>query len=195
MRSRDSFAQRVAKSPVMTCAAAVTLIAGACTSAANALVLTALAAVVMPLLSALAALEKDRLNVALRPLVFALVSVLAVFGVSLLIDNVIAYDSVIALGVYAPLLAFDALAVSSAEHRPDRIEPGKAALGALCDLVPMVCIALPASLVREVLGSGTLFGASLGFRGADAFALPFMGFILCAFGIALLRSLFAAEDK
>lgn len=193
MRSQGKLAHSVQSSPILTGAAAVTLIAGGCTSIANALVLIALCAAVLPLTAALAALERGRLNVVLRPMLFALVSVLAVFGVSLLIDNVIAYDSVAALGIYAPLLAFDSIAVAAAEYKPS-LTPGKAAAEAFTGLFAVAACALPVALIREVLGSGKLLGLSLGFSGANALLMPFAGFILCAFAIAVLKALFCRKE-
>ena len=50
-------------------------------------------------------------------------------------------------------------------------------------------IALPVALIREILGSGELFGISLGFKGNSVFLLPFMGFILCGYLMALVRKM------
>lgn len=185
--NRRVFSSALKSNPLLATAAGATAVAGGCVSITGALVLLVLMLALLPAVAVISAVERERINVIARPFVYCIFTTLAVFGISVLLDSVLFYDSVTALGIYAPLLAFDGLVLSRTAEDAPILSPREAALESMGVLVCFAAVALPVSLIRELFGSGSLFGLKLGFAGASALRKPFAGFILCGFAVAIYR--------
>lgn len=186
--SRQLFSESFRDNPLVTGAAGATLIAAGCTTLSGALILSLFMLVNLPLVGLIACRERESVSPWLRPALYAAIPSVAVFLLSLLLDNVFR-GSVTSLGIYAPLAAMNGLVL----HRtwPDAriLLPEEAVIDSLACALCFALIALPVAFVRELLGSGTLFGIPLGISGTDALQTPFFGFILCGLLIGLFRAL------
>jgi len=173
--------------PIVAGAAGLTLIAGGCVRMGNALVLILLMVLLLPLVGILSAIERERISPTLRPAFYCAVTAVTVFLFSLMIEG-IARGSVENLGIYGPLLAVDSLVLCRTAEDSPYVTPREAFWEALGYAAVFAIIALPAALIREILGNGTLFGGFLGFGGFEALRSPFAGFIICGFALAAYRA-------
>lgn len=94
------------------------------------------------------------------------------------------------IGMYLPLTAADSLVLERLQ--PDA--PFLAASDALPSAVRLwwlyAILALPIGILREILGSGTVFGFPFLFRlHVSGMRLPFAGFLMLGFGLALYKRL------
>lgn len=189
-------------SPVFSGAYGATLIAGgfvlsggvtgAGGSLAGTLILCLFMAVCLPVVGLVSCAEAERMNERTRPAFYIIITAATVLLLSLLVDNVLR-GSVSGLGIYIPLVAVDSLVLHRTETDAPIMLPGEAVIEAAGCAFSFAAVAIPAAFVRELLGSGSLLGFSLGFSGASAFKLPFFGFILCGLLTALYRAAFRGK--
>ncbi|MBE6765535.1 MAG: hypothetical protein E7546_06625 [Ruminococcaceae bacterium] len=172
--------------PLVAGAAGATCIVGSCVSLSNALVLIVLLAALLPLVALVSCSESERIKPVMRPAFYCFITALTVFLLSLLLDNVIAPGCVTALGIYAPLLAFDGLVLSRTAPDAPILTVRESMTEALTVLVCAAVIAIPVGIVRELLAEGTLF--SVVYDANSPFRRPFFGFFLCAFVLAAFRA-------
>ena len=184
----DLMLDAVFDNPLVAGAAGVTLIAGGGISLGNALVLTLLMAAQLPLVGIIAAFERERMKPELRPAFYCAMTAVVTLLLSLLLE-LIAKGSVENLGIYAPLVAVDALVLSATAEDAPYVTPREAAWEALGYIIVFAAIAFPVALVREIIGNGSIFGGWLGFNGLEALRHPFAGFILCGLALAGLRAI------
>lgn len=96
------------------------------------------------------------------------------------------------LGIYLPIMAVNSLNVLRCERFAVKISPAKALIDGLTASVGYAAVLLVCGFIRELLGSGTLFGFEI-FRGRtmSGLLLPFGGFLILGFAGAALRALIA----
>lgn len=186
--SAEVFGYALRQNPLLTSAAGVAVIAGGCTTMGNAVVLSVMMLVLLPLMGLVSAIEVDRIRPERRLAVYCAVSTGLVLVLSLIIDGVV-LGSVEALGIYAPLAAVSSLVLARASDDAPILTRREAIYEGLAYAVVFCLTALPVGLIREIAGEGRLFGAWLGFSGSGIFEKPWMGYFLCGAVIAVLRRL------
>lgn len=94
------------------------------------------------------------------------------------------------LGVLLPLLVMDLFFIARLANTAPRTKIGWTLIDVVCCCIGIGVPACLVGLVRELVGSGTVWGVSVGYiETVPAVALPFFGFFLVAFLGALLRFL------
>ena len=96
------------------------------------------------------------------------------------------------LGIYLPIMAVNSLNVLRCERFAVKIPPLSALLDGITASVGYSAVLIISGLIREVLGSGSVFGFKF-FDGhtLSGLLLPFGGFIVLGFAGAALRALIA----
>lgn len=96
------------------------------------------------------------------------------------------------LGIYLPIMAVNSLNVLRCERFAVKISPLKALIDGLTASVGYAAVLLVCGFIREILGSGSLFGVEI-FKGRtmSGLLLPFGGFLILGFAGAALRTLIA----
>ncbi len=187
----EVFSYALRQNPLLTAAAGTAIIAGGCTTAGNALVLSIMMAVILPLMGLVSAIEAERIRYEVRLAAYCGISAMLVFVLSLIIDTVV-LGSVEAIGIFAPLAAFSSLVLARTADDAPILTKREAVFEGLACAAVFALTAMPVGIIREIVGSGKLFGGWLGFSGTDIFTEPGMGFILCGLVIAIIRR---ATDK
>lgn len=147
----------------------------------------ALAVMIIPTTVA-ALLLGTRLKWEIRAMIYTLVASIA-FIPAVMAIKAVSPQSVASLTIYLPLLAVNELIVI----RADRYAKKRNAGFAVCDLFGCVLSftlsMLFIAFVRELIGSGSLFGIKLLKSARPEVLLPFMGFIITGFAAALFNRL------
>lgn len=177
----------VYNNPLIAGAAGVTVIAGGCISLGNALLLTLLMLLLLPLVGMIAAVDRERVSSSLRPAMYCAITAVTVFLFSLL-ANAVSDGSFENLGIFGPLVAVDSLVLAATNEDAPYVSVREAVWSSVGCAAVFAVIAFPVAFVREMFGNGTLFGGWLGFDGFDALKDPFAGFILCALALAGFRA-------
>ena len=90
------------------------------------------------------------------------------------------------IGMYLPLAAADALVLARLEPDSPFVSPSDAIPHALDHWWLYAVMAVPVGALREILGSGTLFGVRFFLRlNAGGMGYSFAGFIMLGFGLAI----------
>lgn len=181
-------------SPTLIRASGVATIAGAAISGANAMLLTFLVLSLLMAIGLTTILDGDRLEYPVKPVVYTAVSVCTLFCLLIIIKQIFP-NQINNMGVYAPLLAFNSLVLCRSEEDAPMLLSTETVSDALALAAIFALVAFPVAITREILGSGEIFGLSLGFEGNTAFNLPFFGFILSGFCIALIRNVMSRFDR
>lgn len=101
------------------------------------------------------------------------------------------------LGLFIPLIVVNCIILARAESFASKNTPLPSALDGLSMGLGFTCALSAMALIREVLGSGTLFGITLfgGVAPLSALALPAGGFLTLGFIIALVQYLKSKSNK
>ncbi len=167
--------------------AALAPVLGGAVGAVEALVLVAATVVVMIVVGAIV--------LAVRPLVgawgalaisaFVAIALATIFGLYL---DTSAPELAGALGVFVPLIAVNPLVLRQA-LLTDLDAPGTLYARSLVSAVELAILAVAIGAVREIFSDGTIFGASIGDVGADAFGTPAFALIFAGLLVAVLKVL------
>lgn len=174
--------------PMMLQGAGIATIAAACTSAANALALTMVMLVMCAVLSMVYIFERDEYIQPMRSLVYFVPSTLLAVLCGLAVN---AFSAVTAqsIGLYLPLLAADSLVLARLQVDAPFLPPAQALPEALRLWWLYAVMALPIGMLREIIGQGTIFGHAFLFGGVQGMNLPFAGFLMLGFGLAIKRKM------
>ena len=168
-RLTDYESENGEKHPMLLHAAGVATIAAACTNAGNALALT-----LTMLLLCLG-----------MSVVYIVPSALLLCGCGMLLNAVspVCADSI---AMYLPVAAADSLVLARLQPDAPFVPPSRALPEALRLWWMYAVMALPVGALRELWSSGTLLGLRVFFNvGAQGMTLPFAGFLLIGFGLAI----------
>lgn len=190
---RQSFVRTFSSNPIISLAAGIFIIAGGASSLSNALVISAVAIVLLPLLCVFAAVENHRIEENVRPIAFFLLSAVLVFGISMAINSIFE-KSVEAVGVFVPLMSAAAFSMCSDTLSQKNVDVGEAFSQGLSCALCYALLAVPVGFIRELVGSGAVLGNELGFSGIELFLSPGMGFVLCGFLLAAFNAVFCRPD-
>ena len=179
--------------PMLLHGAGIATIAAACTSGANALVLSA---VMLALCSGMALIYVFERGEYIQPMLSVLYLVPSAFiacGCGIVL-NAFSVGTAAGLGMYLPLTAADALVLARLQPDSPFVSPSDALPAAIRLWWLYAAMALPVGLLREILGKGTVFGMHLFFRlSVQGMNLPFAGFIMLGFGLAIYNRM--AREK
>ncbi len=181
-------------SPTLIKASGVATIAGAAISGANALILTLTVMLILLAIGLTTILDGDRLTYPVKPVVYTAVSVFTVFAVMIIIKQIFP-EQLNNIGLYIPVLAFNSLVLCRSEDDAPMLLSTETVTDALALTAIFALIAFPVAIIREILGTGELFGKSLGFEGNEVFLMPFIGFILSGYFISLIRKLLSLFER
>ncbi len=175
------------KHPMLVHGAGIATIAAACTSAGNAL---ALSVIMLALCCAMAMVYIFERGEYIRPMLTILYFVPAAFiacGCAMLL-HLISPGTASGIGMYLPLVAADALVLARLQPESPFVSPSDSLPAAVSLWWLYAVMALPTGMVREILGSGRLFGFRLFFDpGVKGMEMTFAGFILLGFGLAIFN--------
>lgn len=174
--------------PMMLQGAGIVTIAAACTSAANALALTLIMLVMCAALSVVYMFERGEYIQPMRSLLYFVPSALLA-GLCGLAVNSISPAAAQSIGLYLPLLAADSLVLGRLQADAPFLPPAQALPEALRLWWLYAVMALPIGLLREIIGQGTVFGHAFLWGGVQGMNLPFAGFIMLGFGLAIKRKI------
>lgn len=174
--------------PMMLQGAGIATIAAACTSAANALALTLVMLVMCAALSVVYMFERNEYIQPMRSLLYFLPSALLA-GLCGLAVNAVSTATAQSIGLYLPLVAADSLVLARLQADAPFLPPAQALPEALRLWWLYAVMALPIGLLREIIGQGTIFGHAFLFGGVQGMNLPFVGFIMLGFGLAIKRKI------
>ena len=176
------------KHPMLLHAAGVATIAAACTNAGNALTLTLIMLLLCVGMSVVYMYERGEYRQPMRSVVYLVPSALLACGCGMLLNaaSPVCADSI---AMYLPVAAADSLVLARLQPDAPFVSPSRALPEALGLWWMYAVMALPIGALRELLTSGTLFGLRVFFNvGAQGLTLPFAGFLLLGFGLALRQS-------
>ena len=171
--------------PMLLHGAGIATIAAACTTAANAL---ALSVIMLALCSGMALIYVFERAEYIQPMLSVLYLVPSAFiacGCGMVL-NTVSVGTAASLGMYLPLTAADALVLARLQPDSPFVSPSDALPEAIRLWWLYAAMALPIGILREILGRNTVFGMHLFFRfSVKGMNLPFAGFIMLGFGIAI----------
>ncbi len=176
------------KHPMLLHAAGVATIAAACTNAGNALTLTLIMLLLCVGMSVVYMYERGEYRQPMRSVVYLVPSALLACGCGMLLNaaSPVCADSI---AMYLPVAAADSLVLARLQPDAPFVSPSRALPEALGLWWMYAVMALPIGALRELLTSGTLFGLRVFFNvGAQGLTLPFAGFLLLGFGLAIRQS-------
>lgn len=176
------------KHPMLLHAAGVATVAAACTNAGNALALTLIMLLLCVGMSVVYMYERGEYRQPMRSVVYLVPSALLACGCGLLLNAVspVCADSI---AMYLPVAAADSLVLARLQPDAPFVSPSRALPEAMGLWWMYAVMALPIGALRELLASGTLFGLRVFFNvGAQGLTLPFAGFLLLGFGLAIWQS-------
>ena len=176
------------KHPMLLHAAGVATIAAACTNAGNALALTLIMLLLCVGMSVVYMYERGEYRQPMRSVVYLVPSALLACGCGMLLNaaSPVCADSI---AMYLPVAAADSLVLARLQPDAPFVSPSRALPEALGLWWMYAVMALPIGALRELLASGTLFGLRVFFNvGAQRLTLPFAGFLLLGFGLAIWQS-------
>ncbi len=157
------------------------------TTSLNSAVSVCIALVIMMLPTTLTALIiGDKLLPEIRFAIYTLVSAIAYIPAVMAVRAVFP-QSIAALTIYLPLLAVNELVVLRADRYAKKRTVGFALADTLGCIISFTLTMLFIAFVRELLGSGSLFGYKVLKQSNPEVLLPFMGFIIAGFSAALFK--------
>lgn len=122
---------------------------------------------------------------AIRVILYVLLAALLYIPVAWLMQFLFS-EAVFQVGIFLPLLITNSLIVTKTETRFLKKKRLEMILDVFCHTLGFFLVILVVGALREVLGSGTFLGESVG-DGLYALTLPFGGFILLGFLAAALQ--------
>ncbi len=177
--------------PVLVQAVGLCPVVAMATSVRNAALLAAVSAVIITLSELIASLFLKPIPRWIRIGIYIILGGAVVAPLMILIErsNAPLFGE---LGIYLPIMAVNSLNVLRCERFAVKIPPLSALLDGLTASVGYSLVLLFVGLVREILGSGSIFGFEF-FEGRtfNGLLLPFGGFLVIGFAGAALRALIA----
>ena len=157
------------------------------TTSLNSALSVCIALVIMMIPTTVTALiMSEKLVPEIRFAIYTLVSSLAYIPAVMAVKSLFP-QSIAALTIYLPLLAVNELVVLRADRYVKKRTVGFALADTLGCIISFTLTMLFIAFVRELLGSGTLFGYKVTEQSNPEVLLPFMGFIIAGFSAALFK--------
>lgn len=171
----------LSRNPVLVHAIGLCPLIAVAKSASTALALSVVSAIILIACEALAALVYKKLPKWLRIGVYALTGIIIVIPIQLFMEKFLPSVTV-NLGIYIPLLTVNSLVMHRCETFALAVPVKKAFLDAAANSLGYAIALMLTGIIREMLGSSSIFGIYLDFLPlAEGFLMPFCGFIILGF--------------
>ncbi|MDR0314469.1 MAG: hypothetical protein LBH71_00775, partial [Oscillospiraceae bacterium] len=181
------------KNPVLVSVIGLCPVVAICVSLKSALVLCAVTILTMIFVQVIASAFFKKVPQWLRLALYTFTGMLIVAPLMLLLELVMPND-LVALGIYLPLLAVNPLITRQSERVAVKSSVRDSFINAVCCSLGYCAVLLITGIVREIIGSGSIWGYKFMPAPASAMINPFGGFIIIAFLAALLRGYFKKID-
>lgn len=195
MNSKNYFFQEIlAKNPVLVGTIGLCPVVAISTSLKAALIMSAITIVTLVVAQIITSLILKYLSQWVRLGLYTMIGMLVVVPSMMLVDN-LSPETMLALGIYLPLLAVNPLVVRNCEREAVDEGLGHAILTALCAGLGYSGVLIAVGLVREIFGAGSIWGHKIPLiKPAEAFLMPMGGFVVIAFLASILRIYFRKID-
>ena len=188
------FQEIIVKNPVLIGTIGLCPIVAICTSLKAALIMSVVTILTLIVAQALSSLVLRHLPQWLRMSLYMLVSMLVVVPCIVVIEKVDP-TTMLALGIYLPLLAVNPVIVRQCEREGVNIGLAESFINSLCAGFGYSAVLIIVGIVRELFGNGTIGGIHvLPIVPAAGMLMPMGGFVVLAFMAALLRAYFKKID-
>lgn len=194
MNKNYLFQEIIVKNPVLIGTIGLCPIVAICTSLKAALIMSAVTILTLVVAQALSSLVLRHLPQWLRMSLYMLVGMLVVVPCIVVIEKVDP-TTMLALGIYLPLLAVNPVIVRQCEREGVNIGLAESFINSLCAGFGYSAVLIIVGIVREIFGNGTILGVHvLPIAPAAGMLMPMGGFVVLAFMAALLRAYFKKID-
>lgn len=188
------FQEIVVKNPVLIGTIGLCPIVAICTSLKAALIMSVVTILTLIVAQALSSLVLRHLPQWLRMSLYMLVGMLVVVPCIIVIEKVDP-TTMLALGIYLPLLAVNPVIVRQCEREGVNIGLAESFINSLCAGFGYSAVLIIVGIVRELFGNGTIGGIHvLPITPAAGMLMPMGGFVVLSFMAALLRAYFKKID-
>jgi len=192
--NNNFFQEILVKNPVLVGTIGLCPVVAICTSLKAALIMSAITVVTLVIAQLITSLVLKRLPQWVRLGLYTVIGMLVVVPAMLIVDKV-SPETMIALGIYLPLLAVNPLVVRNCEREAVDASFTQSLFSSFCAGLGYSAVLLVVGLVREIVGAGEIWGHKIPFiHPAEAFLMPMGGFIVIAFLAAALRVYFRSID-
>lgn len=194
MHNNYFFQEVVIKNPVLVGIIGLCPVVAICTSLKSALIMSLITILTLVIAQALSSLVFRHLPQWLRLGLYALVGMAVVVPFILVIEK-LSPSSMLAFGIYLPLLAINPIITRQCEREGVTLGFGKTILNALCAGTGYSIVLIIVGFLRELIGSGAILGKRvISVSPASVFLTPAGGFIILAYLAAALRLYFRKID-
>lgn len=194
MNKNYLFQEIVVKNPVLIGTIGLCPIVAICTSLKAALIMSLVTILTLIVAQALSSLVLRHFPQWFRMSLYMLVGMLVVVPCILLVEKVDP-ATMVALGIYLPLLAVNPVIVRQCEREGVNIGLAESFVNSLCAGFGYSAVLIVVGVVREIFGNGTIWGLKvLPIVPAAGMLMPMGGFVVLGFMSALLRAYFRKID-
>ncbi len=194
MHNNYFFQEVVIKNPVLVGIIGLCPVVAICTSLKSALIMSLITILTLVIAQAVSSLVFRHLPQWLRLGLYALVGMAVVVPFILVIEK-FSPSSMLAFGIYLPLLAINPIITRQCEREGVTLDFRKTILNALCAGTGYSTILIIVGFLRELIGSGAILGKRIiPVSPASVFLTPAGGFIILAYLAAALRFYFKKID-
>ena len=188
------FQEVLLKNPVLVGTIGLCPVVAISTSLKAALIMSAITIITLIVAQALTSLLLKHLPQWVRLGLYTLVGMIVVIPAMYIADKH-SPETMLALGIYFPLLAVNPLVVRNCEREAVDSSFGRSIMTSICAGIGYSAVLIIVGIVREILGAGTIWGKEIKFLNpAAAFLMPAGGFIIIAYLASLLRVYFRDID-
>lgn len=135
-----------------------------------------------------------RIPYTVRTILYTLIACVVFIPTAMLMDRLFP-GVVLRVGVFLPLLVANSLIVVKSESRFHKQKRGRMVLDLFCNTAGFFLVIVFVGALRELLGSGSLGGVSLGTFTVPAVLMPFSGFIIVGLLAAAVKRLHSRLDN
>lgn len=181
------FREVLAKNPVLVGTIGLCPVVAICTSLKAALIMSAITIVTLIIAQLITSLVLKHLQQWMRLGLYTLIGMLVVIPSMILVDK-FSPETMLALGIYLPLLAVNPLIVRNCEREAVETNIGRSLMTSICAGLGYSAVLIVVGFVRELIGAGTVWGHKVPFiMPAESFLMPMGGFIVIAYLASVLR--------
>lgn len=192
--NNNFFQEILVKNPVLVGTIGLCPVVAICTSLKAALIMSAITIVTLIVAQLITSLLLKYLPQWVRLGLYTVVGMIVVVPAMIIVDKM-SPETMIALGIYLPLLAVNPLVVRNCEREAVDATLGQSIFTSFCAGLGYSVVLIIVGLVREIVGAGEIWGHRIPFiHPAEAFMMPMGGFVLIAFLAAALRVYFRKID-
>lgn len=188
------FEEILLKNPVLISAIGLCPVVAICASLKAAVIMSVVTILTLVVAQTLTSLFFNKMPQWVRASLYMLVGMLVVTPAMLILGK-IAPETMVAMGIYLPLLSVNPLIVRQCEREGVEASLSSSIVSALSAGLAYSIVLLIVGFIREIIGNGTIWGVEIpGITPAAAFLMPMGGFVIIAYLAALVRVYFRKLD-